>query len=648
MSLNLRHVRWVAIGLIVIGLVLVGVWGARVYRTARSLLAHANEAQALLDSNPLDADLATLGKLVNGVRDDVVALKRDVGWAVKLGPAFRWVPKVGPLLAQSPALLDLADALTELGALLWDDAALSLTLLDYGLAPLDALVIVQPRIVADVPAAHTLVERATMAYSGIDVAVLPDRLQVLGLLETALPLAGDALAWVEFVPDLLGVGAPRTYLLLVLNEGELRPGGGFITGVGEVRIASGTITEMTFSDSYAVDDFSQPYPDPPKAIQQFMNIDLWVFRDSNWSPDFPTSIRQGLELYRPTYPVTVDGVVAVDQYAVQKLVDAIGPLVLPGEDAPVTGEKLLEYIYASWAPVDGQFDSEWWKERKSFMEPLAEAILARVEGGGVDWAALVNVGLALVEEKHVQVYMTDTGAGSLLAAQGWDGGLRTPTGDYVMVAEANVGFNKASARLERAFTYDVDLTQSPPRATMTLSYTHTSQVEVACKSEARYDPEYTQMTDRCYWGYLRLYVPAGAQFVDASRHPIPPGSVASGEAWFGQALITMAPEGPYTVFEQAFLLPTTTQTAIRFVYTLPDHVVQSVGDGTWSYDLYWQKQAGLYSVPARVILRLPRNAVLCSLQPRSDVDDSGVLLYDVDLQTDQHLSVCYRLTEDGK
>ncbi len=42
-----------------------------------------------------------------------------------------------------------------------------------------------------------------------------------------------------------------------------------------------------------------------------MGIDLWVFRDSNWSPDFPTAARQAVALYRPGQPVSVDGVVAL-------------------------------------------------------------------------------------------------------------------------------------------------------------------------------------------------------------------------------------------------------------------------------------------------------------------------------------------------
>ena len=240
----------------------------------------------------------------------------------------------------------------------------------------------------------------------------------LALLETVLPLADEGLAWFEVVPALAGADAERTYLVLVLNEGELRPGGGFITGVGELRVKAGQIASMRFSDSYAVDDFTQPYPPAPAAFERFMNIDLMVFRDSNWSPDFPTAVRQGLELYRPDYPVTVDGVVAVDQYATQQLIDVIGPLMLPGEDTPLTGAGLLDFIYATWSPEDGTFDRAWWETRKSIMAPLADAMLARIESGEIDWLKLVETGQRLLAEKHVQVYLADADARARLAARG--------------------------------------------------------------------------------------------------------------------------------------------------------------------------------------------------------------------------------------
>ena len=49
-----------------------------------------------------------------------------------------------------------------------------------------------------------------------------------------------------------------------------------LSGVGEVRLEAGQLVTMTFRDSYAVDDFTQPYPALPEPMQRFMGGNLMV------------------------------------------------------------------------------------------------------------------------------------------------------------------------------------------------------------------------------------------------------------------------------------------------------------------------------------------------------------------------------------
>ena len=618
----------VGVGVLVFSVLWLGIWGWRVYRTTRSLLARLPALQVLLDSgDPLAADPAELTDLVTGVRADVVALKREVGWLVPLAPAFRWLPQVGPLLGDASEWLVLGDTLTELGVLLWVDVAPALTALQNDTPAVDALVAVLPDVVADASAAQALAAEAEIAYMGLDVAALPTRFQgQASLLGEALPLLNAALAWVEVAPALLGVDVPYTYLLLVLNEDELRAGGGFITGVGELQIAKGRVVSMTFGDSYAADDFTQPYPDPPAALRYFLGVDLWVFRDSNWSPDFPTATRQALELYHPGHTVAVDGVIAVNQYAAQQLVGAVGPLQVAGTDAPITGKTLLPYIYGSWVREDDEGFGEWWLQRKAFMGHLAEAGMAQVLDGKADMVSLAKVGFALLEEKHILLYFEDAVIESRVQARGWGGHLPEREGDYVMVVESNIGYNKASAAITRTFDYVVDVRPATPVATLTLTYSHTSRAVVECLLEPRYDETYVQMRDRCYWAHIRAYVPEGARLLSASQHPIPAEFVAARERWPGEASLSPAPEGAWSVLAQAYLMRPQEQTVVTFTYTLPPVLVEEAG--TFAYHLTWVKQAGLRGVPVRVVLLMPQNAVL--LQPSVTAENTSSALFKCD------------------
>ena len=68
-----------------------------------------------------------------------------------------------------------------------------------------------------------------------------------------------------------------------------------------------------------------------RPMRDYMGIDLWVFRDSNWSPDFPVAARQAISLYTQTRGGTIDGVIALNQQVVEALVDGLGPLTIDGQ-----------------------------------------------------------------------------------------------------------------------------------------------------------------------------------------------------------------------------------------------------------------------------------------------------------------------------
>jgi hypothetical protein len=638
-SHRLKHILWIVPLLVVVG------WLGSLTYTSVHLLGGARSARDLA-SAPLEADPAKIDTLVGAARADIVRLNRHLGWLAPIGPRLSWLPGVGPLLAQAPAALDLADALSELGVMIWEDLSPTFARFQQGADVQSLLPEASIALARERDAKLQSAEAAASACQRLDPTALPAR--VSGLVDRAceaMPLLVGGLAAADAFPRLLGVDEPQSYLLLALNEDELRPGGGFITGVGEIKVDAGRVAAMTFKDSYAVDDFSLPYPEPPDMLWHFMALDLWVLRDSNWSPDFPTSAQQAIELYRPGYPVDVAGVIGIDQAGVQMLVEAVEPLMLPGASTPVTGDNLLDYIYAAWAPEDGEQDGDWWLQRKSFIADIAEAGLNRVQAGDVDFTKLVRMLLAAVEQRHLQIYLVDKTGATFLADQGWDGGLARHQGDFLMAVEANLGYNKVSSNIARTMSYELDLSQPQPYARATLDYQHLSREDgVPCVPEIRYDLEYQEMMHRCYWAYVRLLVPDGALLLDGTKVEIPADQMMTKRAWPGEIQITDV--GGYQAFGQGFLMPTRGEQALSFVYQLPEEVVTRQADGHYHYSLYVQKQAGVASLDLNVTLRLPENAVLLSVHPETASLQDGVLFFDTLSDTDVEISVDYRLREE--
>ena len=191
---------------------------------------------------------------------------------------------------------------------------------------------------------------------------------MLNRYDEAYPLAQTGLELVDVAPQLLGADRPRTYLLLFQNEDELRATGGFISAVGRVTIDAGKIISLTVEDSYAVDDFTTPYPDPPAPMRDYMGIDLWVFRDSNWSPDFPMAARQPISLYTQTRGGTIDGVIALNQQVVEALVDGLGPLTIDGQTI-ANAQEMRDYMRAAWSPSESVHRNRVDRAAQEFHQP---------------------------------------------------------------------------------------------------------------------------------------------------------------------------------------------------------------------------------------------------------------------------------------
>ncbi|MGQ9804319.1 MAG: DUF4012 domain-containing protein [Anaerolineae bacterium] len=630
-----RRIGWLILAL---GTVLLFLWGARVIRAGLSLRRHLAQAEALLRS-PETANPETACALVGSLRQDLGTVRREAGLLVSLTPALGWLPRVGGDLRAAPHLLVMADGLTEAGAVACD-------LLGPALAgdslSLDGAIRLLTEEQSDLKRAQAAVARAEEAWRQVDVSRLSPRMaRRVAPLGRMLPALRAGLDVAAAMPDLLGANGPRVYLIIAQNEDELRPTGGYITGVGEVRMENGRIAAMTFRDSYAVDDFTQPYPDPPEPLRRYMGIDLWVFRDSNWSPDFPTAARQAIALYRPGDPVTVDGVIALDQYAVKELVGAVGPLPVEGADEPITGETVISYMRRAWEPEDGALTGEWWRERKSFMGPLAEALWARIQREDVDWLRLAETVVRLLDEKHLLLYIPHPVVAPLLAERGWDGALRAGPADFLLVVDANVGYNKASAKVQQAITYEVDLGRNPPRATLTLVYTHTVPTGSPCVPESRYDPVYEQMMARCYWDYLRVYIPQGSRLLDATRIPVPKEALWSGEAESGEVTVLPADEGPFTTLEVLLLLlPGAVQTR-SFTWALPESVVRWQGDEA-VYALRVQKQPGTVDRPLTVRIRLDDGDTLLSADPPPSASEGTSVVFQARLDRDREFTVRFR------
>ncbi|HET7091209.1 MAG TPA: DUF4012 domain-containing protein, partial [Anaerolineae bacterium] len=621
-------------------LVLLGCWCGLIAREALALKANLDQLQAVL-STIGDGEIAldSVHARLASLRTNLASL-RDIGAPLLfIAPHLGWLPGIGQDVEAAPALLDGAIDLSEAGQVivgavqpLWPPSAAN------GQSPLAALVRGLQQARPQMSRAQAAAERAAQRLESIDTTSLsPALARQVERVSAGLPLLRSSLALIDLAPGLMGFDRPKTYIVLLQNADELRPTGGFITAVARLTLDRGAIVDLDVRDN-AVDDFlHKPYDPPPQPLFDFMGSELWMFRDANWSPDFPTSARKAAELYTYGLGIPVDGVIGLNQRVVREILDGIGPVEVEPGRPPVDASNAITFMYESWSPPPDVVEvAAWIAGRKDFIGKLMNAILTRLETSPdqIEWADLGRGVLDALERRDLLIWVEDPGASAILARLGWDGVVRQVAGDYWMLVDANLGFNKANAVIDSSVAYTVTLQpDGSADATLAVHYRHTGPPARGCQHQIPYTQvlSYQTLVQACYWDYVRLLLPSGAQLQAATSHPVPADYLVVGRPFEGQ--VSVENELGKTVFATLFVLERGRSVDVALSYHLP-----SVAD--WSsesghYTLTVQKQPGAMPRPVSVTLIWPKEYALSQASLPPVWAAAGSATFAFDLTTDR-------------
>ena len=660
-SKNSGRLRSWSLPLIAAGIMLILAWFFvsvfRVNSVFQSLSDSRQEIVTLLENRSVtNIDPEDAERLVQSIRQDVLILKSVVGPIVTIGPELGWVPKIGPLLAASPDLLIMADAGSEGALLAFHAVKPALTMLQEGNATYTTEF---PDLVRSLAGARPLLAEAAASTETMiqarnrlqHVDQLPWRIQnALNQVDPLLPSLQSGLIVSQVLPELMGIDGQRSYLIVAQNEDELRPTGGFISGAGVFVVESGNLQSLDFESAENVDDYeNKPYDLPPKPFTEFLGMDIFLFRDANFWPDFPSSAEKAMELYTYGQGGKLDGAIAIDQKFLQLLLAAIGPVDVPEFEKEVNGDNVISEMRAQWHPEseDEGNPTSWILNRKSFMGPLANALFNKIslELHSLDLFSLAQALQTAIETGHLQIYMRDPEVARSLAKTGWDGRLDPETGsDFLMIVDTNLGFNKTDAVIDRHLSYQVTLDPGgQTQANVEITYLNRAQPsEQPCQPIKLYtlDLTYDDLINDCYWNYVRVYSPAGSQLISASEHPLPGNLLLSGQEWPGQARPVADASESTTTFDNFLFIEPGQQEIAQFTYTLSSVIEQSLHD-TKHYNLLIAKQAGTKEMPISVTITLPPETRLLETWPEATNIRDQEITFSANLATDLTFSVRY-------
>jgi hypothetical protein len=295
----------------------------------------------------------------------------------------------------------------------------------------------------------------------------------------------------------------------------------------------------------------------------------------NWSPDFAESMKLVTDEAKSVGIRDIDGVIAVDTHLLVNLLNAIGPIGVPGYgnfstniepkcNCPQVIYELESFADTEgpivWDPVSGKivYAPPNMDNRKKIIGPLMNSIMANALGQPKEkLARLANAVLTSLLEKHVLFYLYNEKAQAGVEAFGIAGKISDYDGDYLHINDANLGGRKSNLYVTQEVEQDIAVGKDGTvEKTVTITY----------KNPEKHDGWLNSVLPN----WVRVYVPKGSSLIAAE------GLEEKAEPYeeFGK-----------TVFAGFFQLRPEGVTKITIKYKLPFKVGKD-------YKLFIQKQPG--------------------------------------------------------
>lgn len=307
------------------------------------------------------------------------------------------------------------------------------------------------------------------------------------------------------------------YLIFFENPSEIRPGGGFIGSYADVVLVSGQIAGMEIKDVAEADSELNLKVIPPLPVQTIAQN--WGAKDANWFFDFPASsakVIQFLEnsdLYK-SKNIKFEGALAINTYAVQSILEEIGPIVIDNPKVVFNGENFaLELRRTIEMARKKKAD-----DPKSIIKILQPLILSKINNLSDEKKSILLTKLFNhLEQKDIKIYSKNQGLANFLALTNIDGGIYRSRDkileNYLAVVNANLGGGKSDAYVKESINLKINLDTAG---------TALNELVVTRENYSNQTKELWYRKDNN--NFIQIFTPQGSNFVSMSGNSTNPKS----------------------------------------------------------------------------------------------------------------------------
>jgi hypothetical protein len=309
---------------------------------------------------------------------------------------------------------------------------------------------------------------------------------------------------VDIIAPMLGGEGSRRYLVILVNNSELRGAGGILSGLGTLQADDGSLELGNFNYfGDLADENPRRVPAPADFEARFArylaNSTEWV--NVTASPDVPDVALVASRLYELKTGIETDGVILIDPRGIAALMPSEARLTAPTGREGISKDDLPRFIYSEAYELAQDQD----RRRKAILQLGSAAFKRSIEGGLSDRESLEDAGAA-VQGQHIRVVSFDRAEQDVLEDAGVTGELAPSTNDNVLVTVQNLGGDKLDYWMDRSVAHTCAvLSQDVARCETKVELTNNAPEGL---------PLYVVQQKRVYGlyrGFVEVYVPGPAK-----------------------------------------------------------------------------------------------------------------------------------------
>ena len=482
------------------------------------------------------------------------------------------------------------------------------------------------------------IKKANSLLADIDSSVIPeDKRPILLNFKEKIPqfqeYIGSAIDYSDFLLKFFGSSGKKTYLVLLQNNSELRPTGGFPGTYALVTFEDGYQKKIFVDDIYQIDANLRENIVPPVQMQHI--TPTWGMRDANWFADFPTSARKVEEFYQKDGGDKVNGVLAITPDVIAGMLKIIGPI-----DMPEYGMKLDAGNFLAEIQNEVEYEADRAKPKKILADLQPRFFEKLGEQDKNNWLEVFKIILKAVEEKHILAYFNDSDLQKVAVDNGFGGEIKQTAGDFLEVVFANVKGSKTDLVTDSSFNLETSLTgDGNIEHILTINRIHNGG-----------DSQYG-FYNRDNSAYVKVFVPQGSilgsivgQSVTDFRPLISYEGFKrdfdleriEGDVSHPVAGVDVSEESGKTVFGFWLIVKPKEMKSVVLKYRTP--IAEAAGG---SYNLYWQKQSGTGGDHINFSFKVPPNSSVINQSPDLQLLGDSLIL-NSDLSIDREIKIQFR------